>query len=525
MKLPILLLCAAPLLAQYGPCSVSGVVLREDTGEPVARARLLFNAMGRVGMATLGYFTDDQGRFEAFGLDPTNYAVSVQKNGFAEVEQGEMVVRLGGRCTAAGLRYLLAPAAVLSGRIVDRNGRPQGMATVDAMRRAWVRGRWQFTRYSSAVADAEGRYRLAGLPLGTYALRVHPTGPSSVRYGEGGPLLVAVPAFFPGVYEEDRAQLIQVNTPGELGGFDFGSVMTTLFRVEGNVTPADGHPMPVQCYITLRSADAGARTYPVRHVPGSGSFTATGIPPGSYRLTVYGADAEGVTSGVLPLELQGSDALGLTVALQAPTRVEGVARLSSGRFAAGAWFKLKPATALPATDDAGAVDAEGRFEFSAVLHERYHLAAGSSQGSVYLQSIIADGRPVEGSRLDWTVAPPRRLEVVLGDDGGSVEGTVRTRSQEPVRGYYVALVPADLSKLAGAEVLAQPTQANGRFHITNVPPGDYYAYAFAFPMRGRENPDMLADPLWVPGYRGRPTTVHVAPRGQATADLDTQPLP
>lgn len=525
-----LLLLSGWAFAQYGPCKASGVVEREDSGQPVARARLLFSQAGRPGAVTLGYFTDEQGRFEAFGLDAAAYAVNAQKPGFVEVVQPETEqVRLSGRCAASGLRYVLSPAAVVSGRIVDPNGRPQAMATVDAMRRAWVRRRWQFLRYSTVVASADGRYRLAGLPLGTYALRAHPAGPVTVKYGEGsGSTQVAVPAYYPGVYEAARAQLVQVNAPGEVGGFDFGPIMTSLFRVEGRVLPAEGRPMPLQCHIALRpTGSADVRSYEAQYAVETGAFSMAEIPPGSYRLTAYGADAEGITSGVQSIDLQGNDALGVTLALEPAGQVAGRARLASGTPAGGGvWLKLKPVTALPATDDEGAVDPEGRFQFSFVLHERYHLIAGSTQPNVYLRSAEADGRPVDGTLLDWMLAPPRQLEVVLGDDAGRVEGVVRTRVRQAVRGFAVALVPADLSKLAGAEVLTQPTQANGAFRLTNVPPGDYYAYAFAFLKNDRgADPAMLADPLWVPGYRGRPTVVHVPAYGHATVELETQPLP
>ncbi|WP_321476307.1 carboxypeptidase-like regulatory domain-containing protein [uncultured Paludibaculum sp.] len=521
-------------VAQYGPCSASGVVVQDGSGLPVARARLLFSEASRPGAMTLGYFTDDQGHFEAFGLDPANYSISIQKAGFVEVAQGQAPdggaqVRLAGKCAVTGLEYLMAPAAVISGRLLDKDGQPLGITTVDAMRRRWMNGRWQFLKIASAMSDGEGRYRIARLPMGTYALRVHPPAPVTVRYGDiGGVAQVAAPAFYPGVYESSRAKVIQVNAPAEMGGYDFGPVLIQLLRVEGRVTGADGQGPPAQCRVSARPRESiDTREYEATYSPESGAFSLSEVPPGSYLLTAYAEESDRLWSAVLQLDLEGSDATGLHLALEPPSAVPGRVTLTSGaRPVHGVWLKLKPSAPLAALDDDGPADADGNFQFNFVLHERYHLAAGSTEPNVYLKSAQADGKLVEGTLLDWTVKAPRRLEVVVGDDAGVVEGTVHTQAAQPVRGYYVVLVPADMSRLAGSELLTQPTQANGGFRISNVPPGDYYAYSFAFLVRDKtSDPAMLSDPLWVPGYRGQAATITVAPRGTARADLRPQPLP
>ncbi|MGC4052002.1 MAG: carboxypeptidase regulatory-like domain-containing protein [Paludibaculum sp.] len=518
--------------AQYGPCTVSGVVVLEGSGEAVPRARILFTKAP--GGITLGYFSDEQGRFEAFGLESTRYAVSVQKTGFVEAPRDDAgdagsIVNLMSRCDVSGLQYVLAPAAVISGRILDRNGQSPGISTVDALRRAWVNGRWQFRKVTSTLSDGQGRYRIARLPLGTYVLRVHPSAPVTVRYGDGNGLAqVSAPAYYPGVYESSRAQLIYVRAPGEMGGFDFGPLMTQLQRVEGRVAPREGQVEPLLCRVTLRPSDpSDAREYHSVCQPEGGSFSFTEIPPGTYRATAYAADAENFSSAVRDVEVQGADVTGLTLTLEAPAVVKGRATLAGGSVPSnGVWLKLKPISAATSIDDASPVNTNGQLEFSMVLHDRYRLTAGSTQPNLYLQSIQADGKPVEGTLLDWTAHPPDRLEVVLGQDGGSVEGTVRGGLNRAVRGYYVVLVPSDLSKLAGSELLTQPTQANGTFQITNVPPGDYYVYSFAFLTRDRlSDPTMLSDPLWVPGYRGQPATVQVTPRGATKIELQPQPLP
>ncbi|MGJ5813216.1 hypothetical protein [Paludibaculum fermentans] len=520
--------------AQYGPCTASGVVVQEGSGQGIPRARLLFTQATRPGSITLGYFTDDQGRFDAFGLDPTSYAVSVQKAGFVESARdlaggGGDLLRLGGRCEAKGLQYVMAQAAVISGRVVDRNGQPLGITTVDAMRRGWLNGRWQFRKVASTFSDGQGRYRIARLPLGTYVLRAHPPAPVTVKYGEGSGLTqVSAPAYYPGVYESSRAQLIHVRATGEMGGYDFGPMMTQLLRVEGRVTGLDGQMAPADCRVLLRPADlTDARQYAAQCQPESGAFAFAEIPPGSYQAAAYAADAENVMSAVREVELQGGDATGLTLALERPSTVKGHAALAGGApLPGGAWLKLLPASVFPAIDDTSPISSGGQLEFNLVLHDRYRLSVGSTQPNLYLQSVRADGKVLEGTLLDWSVRPAARLEVVLGHDAGRVEGTVRAPLSQPVRGYYVVLVPADLSRLAGAELLTQPTQANGAFQITNVPPGDYYAYAFAFLVRDRINdPAMLADPLWVPAYRGQPTTVHVEPYGAVKVELQPQPLP
>ena len=139
-----------------------------------------------------------------------------------------------------------------------------------------------------------------------------------------------------------------------------------------------------------------------------------------------------------------------------------------------------------------------------------------------MRSVSAGGKPQRGHWIDWSLGGPRQIGVLLANDGGRLEGTVSGISG-PAGSVLVVLVPADMERLAGSTlIVGQGGLPGGRFRITSIPPGDYLAYAFAIaPGDGVNDPAMLADPAWVPFYKGPATAVRIEPNSLARVELTT----
>jgi hypothetical protein len=104
---------------------------------------------------------------------------------------------------------------------------------------------------------------------------------------------------------------------------------------------------------------------------------------------------------------------------------------------------------------------------------------------------------------------PRPLEIIIGLDGGSVEGTV---SKTP--NANVVLVPNGPLRSRLDLYKSTLTDASGLFRVTGVAPGDYKVFVWSFAETGA-----WFDPDFLKTVEGRATPVHVNAGTASKVDL------
>src|SRR5208337_4571941 len=143
---PLLLLVAGPAQKTQNPvvnsadqCTVQGVVLKAATGEPLRKATVEMWQEGVPGKRA-DAATDSMGHFELKNLDPGQYRLSVQRNGYVRQEYGQtkpdapgslLTLSPGQKVTDITIR--LIPAAVITGHVYDEDGEPVQGAQVSAL--------------------------------------------------------------------------------------------------------------------------------------------------------------------------------------------------------------------------------------------------------------------------------------------------------------------------------------------------------------------------------------------------------
>src|SRR5581483_11869655 len=157
-------------------CTIKGRVVSAVNGEPLRKVQVtLHNPASDASFTTT---TGESGTYTLNGLDPGTYEFTAEKSGY--VRGGNSISLQGtgaGWCSTpspgqnvADAVVRLMPAAILAGRVADRDGEPVAGATVQAVR---ARGSGTAERYSvaaSATTNDRGEYRIFGLPPGRYYL-------------------------------------------------------------------------------------------------------------------------------------------------------------------------------------------------------------------------------------------------------------------------------------------------------------------------------------------------------------------
>jgi len=134
--------------------------------------------------------TDASGRAAFTGAPGGEFVLAVAAKGFAPTTANASLVE--GR-RRDPVRVILVPECLLTGRVLRRGGKPVPGAVVTAFNQGGGWGALMSLGLRRGTTDAEGRYRLDGLPVGKMALRVQM--PSGTVHGAPEIDLPAVTVF------------------------------------------------------------------------------------------------------------------------------------------------------------------------------------------------------------------------------------------------------------------------------------------------------------------------------------------
>jgi hypothetical protein len=201
------------------------------------------------------------GRFRLLPIARGTYTIAARGSLPGRSLSRETLVR-GVAGGSVGVRVVVASAPTLSGRVVDPEGCPVARAAVSAWRISPP-----IARETTSAAD--GSFELVGL-------------------SEGDLRLVVVP---PGVWPPDGAvcvlerQLLRAELVTSAGGPDVVVSLARGLAIEGVARSADGRPL--RGAIVIAAATTKSRSDPCGGlVAADGSFTITGLAPGTYKLGV-----------------------------------------------------------------------------------------------------------------------------------------------------------------------------------------------------------------------------------------------
>ncbi len=427
------------------PATLAGQVVDRDSRRPIPGAIAWMASAGPGEHAV----TDARGTYELRPGESAEDALFAgaegYASGFAQVRQSA--------AGAAGPTLALAPAALLSGVVVDEAGRPLAVVEVAAQRQG--RRRFEFFGRGSpnARSTEKGRFRLSGLPAGAgYKLDFHKEGfaPAELEVAELAPF-------------EERTDLRIVMVRGLRGrGRVIDEAEQPVAGAEVRLTPSRQRR---RRSFTLPGDDA-----PSHASDTEGWFEIPDLAAGRYDLTVEAAGfAPSVAPGIEIPEGAGDVDLGVVILIPGAV-ITGKAVDAEGRPLAEAEVRVQQASRVPAV-------------FRRLMGDSSppHATSGVDGGFV-----VPDQRP--GERLDLTVskegfvtgsasgvvAPTEEPVVVVLRPASKVAGRVVSEDGEPVAGARIEVQPegqggSRVMRFAGRRT--ETSGDDGRFEVSDIEPG------------------------------------------------------
>jgi Carboxypeptidase regulatory-like domain len=154
-----------------------GRVIDAATNMPVTGAVVTLSGSG---LRARRVIVDEQGRFLFTELPAGSFTISATRASYLDGSYGNLRPDGNGRTLDLqdGERVIdavvrLWRSATISGVVTDENGEPMSGKTVQLLKRTVVAGQWRLVNSGlRVVSDERGRYRVAGLLPGDYALLI-----------------------------------------------------------------------------------------------------------------------------------------------------------------------------------------------------------------------------------------------------------------------------------------------------------------------------------------------------------------
>ncbi len=399
----------------------------------------------------------------------------------------------------------LAPRGVLAGRVTDPDGKPMAQAPVVWFQYAYVQGKKELLRLGSSqvVTNDQGEYRFANLPSGKYFIAAMISLPNVRSGGLSGTGVTQernVITFFPNVIDPAIAIPVEVTGGVERADIDIHVRRAAVYSVRGKAT-ADSRSAP-QVRLELSRTDGVPGPPALTTVRPDGSFEFPYVLPGSYVLRPATNTATLITSngppisGNLDVRITDRNLDDLTLQL-VPTSgggINGTVRVEGSDLQA--ILKLKGTPQLRARDQifvalreveqncdlaggtAHPVNDNGAFKIEAVAAKKYSWCVKNLPPGTYVKSARFNDQDVTRKVIDTTNSGGGSLEIVISMKGADFEGAVSDDKGELKAGVMVTLwLKTEDSSNSNGGVYETATDQNGRFRLSGLAPGNYYAAA------------------------------------------------
>lgn len=470
------------LPAQSPKASIDGRVVNAVTGDTLRRVALTLQRVGGKADPVTSQPNSD-GRFAFKELEPGDYRLTGERAGFARQEYGARLNPLAGTAihlnagqAVADLVFKMAPSAVISGRVVDGSGEPMPNLVVKVLRSEYAHGSRRWSDAGSMLSNDRGEFRIGDLRPGRYLVSATDL---NIGIGLAGLNQDALPAqpdsgyaatFFGNTLELNRAVPVELQTGDDRRGIDIQMVKAATLRIRGHVAGAP-EDKPLIVAATRKGVGQGSEAAGIGLAQKGGAFEIRGLPPGSYMVTTMAATGlgGGASNAAAAVELTDRHIENLELKFGAGEDVSGtiaVARAKGADRDITVTLEMADFT-LPGSLNTK-VNEDGTFTLKNVLPGTYRIGIAGLPPDSYVKAVKLNGKPVDQNSA--AIDSGGKLEIVTGQPGGHVTGSVIGPDDKPLASATVVLIPASQN-----ESLFRDTRSghDGNFDLKGVPPGKY----------------------------------------------------
>ncbi len=526
----IVSLVSVSVLAQRPTGVIAGRVVTED-GQPIVNATvsLLGARPLRGGLGGRGAVnTDEDGNFQADGLDPMPYEIRVWAPGYVVApnsKASDMIGELRQNYSYIGdsVMITMIKGGVITGKVINAAGEPVVGIGVRVIRirddsEQAVAGQRSFFPGSNRTDD-RGVYRIYGLAPGSYL--VSTAGNNRGYYGS--PFDGKIDIYHPSS-TRDTASEVVVRAGEEALGIDISYRSERGFSISGKITyPPANRSQSREMGVTVRKAATGTLVDSI-FIPqfaDQGGYAIYGLPNGEYELVAFREDRTGENSfASLPKRatINGRDAGGIDLALAPTASIAGAIAIEknqaeSGKCESKRSYNLDEIAIRVKRDEpdekidfplsiyggrrpVGAPNEQGSFTIRSLRPGRYRIEPQLPDENWYVKTMTMTTNDV--GRHGVTLKSGEQasgLAVVIANGAAGLKGRIVAGEglKLPWR-LRVHLIPAEIEAkddlLRFAEARAE---SDGSFNFTNLAPGKYLL--IARPLPETEATDASARPV------------------------------
>ena len=485
--------------------TVAGQVVQDPGGMPLKKVVIMLVPMtgGDASQQQYSSATDAEGHFQVDGVQPGDYRVTLDRNGFVSSNHRSRTYSSTSLSIAAGqdvtgLLFRMLPAGVIQGKIVDEDGDPVPGVQVTA---ASPTSR---NNVASAQTNDLGEYRIAGLAGGEYFVVAVASQRPVLTGSNPAEARVYAPAFYPGTTDEHQATKVAVHAGDEVGA-NFNLVSSRTFAVRGSVSgltvpnQSTGSRVGIQI-VTLRG-DQEDRDFQAPILP-NGRFEVTGVLPGVYKAQVTAQS--GGAWRLLPtgqtIEVRGADVDGVQLAPEPPSQIGGRFRMETNNAQTPDWTQLNIQIDPDERGNSdglvvGKVSRDGSFNIEAPSGNYHIVVTSNSNGESWrdfiVKEVVLNGKDVGDSGFSLP-GGLSSLEIVASAQGSSIEGNVVDDDGKPIAGILVVCIP-DASRRKRRDIYQQvSTDRQGHFALRGLNPGEYQIFTLDDSVDDITDPDFVA---------------------------------
>ena len=472
---------------------IAGIVVSKTDGHPLTRARVAITD-ARNSRKSQFVITAEDGKFAFDQLPAGKYSLLGAKRGFISAfydqhEQFSTAIVTGAGVDTENLILMLAPNAVITGRVLDEAGEPVRHAQVTLYADNHQQGRDQILTAGNAQTNDLGAYEFPSLSPGTYFLSVsatpwystHPPPSSPAQSGSGAgsnsetavdrSLDVAYPlTYYSDATDADSAAPIPI-AGGERLQIDLqvspAPALRLRFHVPGDAQHGYRFPQFEQSTFdgsTFVQTTGGDMVSP-------GVVEINGLPAGHYNIRFPGQNGGLQMNGVdltrdnEQIDASAAEPLG-QVHVSAQISGEGT-NLREFRVALRGPGRMFAAVQK--------LDEKGQAELEGVPAGRYGVLVFGARKLYSIAQMSADGAQVVGHTVTVAAGASVSLTLTLVSGNAEVQG-IEERAGKPFAGAMVVLVPKH-PEGQGDLFRRDQSDLDGTFDMRAVVPGEYTVIA------------------------------------------------